>query len=636
MNKLHIGGFPNRKANLHRGFYRPSIGDTVIYDSDRYYQDPRVEVYEQLYNQNPKNFGTILNKIARDPHQGLSVKTLPFSYVVWSDLDGTHQIITRIEEIVITMVQGYKKNLTYYSKLNIGTKVIVSTGEHPNKSPSFYEGHRSYYSGKRKQFIDSLNRSVYIGTVTKAHKNNYYEVEYIYRKKLKKKKLPRHHLKIIDRLNSTQILEYEKISTIRNSLLGLISSKKKYSIGDTIMCYWKRRNNSKSTKNIQATILNIKKNKYLIWFDGDGIQQLLPKNYINKVIISSKNGYKNKHLYYCELAIGVKVICCTNVLINDLKNIFSKTDKDQYVGIITKKYKDNYYEVEYVNNKNKVIKQKLPRHQLKLFDRLSNNQISSYIKIPNIMRSLFFNVAPKTEKQCRETQWDDDDKCYMDPVMPDCITTQNGVMSPSENCYTKSTMLRLFNNGLTAKEPLTRVKFNYDQVKNLTSKSLVPPKSKKPLKRRFVNKIKKVKKVKRIKKVKKVSKITSIKGKSIKIGDLLKIFNTKTKNQLPKKTSRKISYRKALKVMRTLDKNIVIDNGKYFLQFKGVGKYFSDLVDKELKKKRATKKKGKTKSKKSKKKVTIKEKRERCKNRGLVYDSTTKRCRKSKRKRKRK
>ena len=36
-----------------------------------------------------------------------------------------------------------------------------------------------------------------------------------------------------------------------------------------------------------------------------------------------------------------------------------------------------------------------------------------------------------TDKKCRETQWEDDDKCYLDPVSYECINLKNGRMTPN-------------------------------------------------------------------------------------------------------------------------------------------------------------------------------------------------------------
>ena len=438
------------------------------------------------------------------------------------------------------------------------------------------------------------------------------------------------------------------------------TSKKKsdYNVSDMVKCSIPK-SHSDSGGEYTGTILKVIFSRvvsekhsfdiywYLIWIEDTGQIYLISEKRISKLVMNAHDGFWTYSIFYRKLGVGTKVIFCTDISLtncpdlslphpNMIKVFDLKNSQKQFIGYVTKVLKNNYYQVRYTNSK-KV--EKIPRHQLKIFHRLSDTQIKRYSKIKNIEKDLKkLDKYSLTYTKCRETQWEEDDKCYMDPIMPDCITFKNGFMTPSKYCYTEKTLKKLFENKTYIKDPFTRVRINYGQIKKISKKSLTPPKNmalfKKISKRRLNKKRSVTKKVKKIKK----NTVKADKNKKIQIsiGNLIKLFEAKTKNQLPKKTSRKISYRKALKVMRTLDKNIVIDNGKYFLQFKGVGKYFSDLVDKELKKKRATKKKGKTKSKKSKKKVTIKEKRERCKNRGLVYDSTTKRCRKSKRKRKRK
>ena len=81
------------------------------------------------------------------------------------------------------------------------------------------------------------------------------------------------------------------------------------------------------------------------------------------------------------------------------------------------------------------------------------------------------------------------------------------------------------------------------------------------------------------KKKKQIKRRAKRRKQTMKIKDLLKKFDILPGNQLPQKTSRLIAYRKALKILRKLDPNTTISNGKDLIQYKGIGPYFSTLVD---------------------------------------------------------
>ena len=108
---------------------------------------------------------------------------------------------------------------------------------------------------------------------------------------------------------------------------------------------------------------------------------------------------------------------------------------------------------------------------------MSNLELQRYMRKP-YLQDMFKNIKLKsTKKKCYQIDWNNEDNCYLDPIMYDCITKKNSKMTPSNRCYTDYTIDGLFNVGKEdskgiAIDPFTRQEFTYKELKKLLKKSL--------------------------------------------------------------------------------------------------------------------------------------------------------------------
>ena len=220
-------------------------------------------------------------------------------------------------------------------------------------------------------------------------------------------------------------------------------TKLDFNLGDTVQTYTYNTRLTKSKKKEKGIIVNMYTNKsYALVWTFNSFLIKVPKSFIIKIITKNTN---NRKRYYKKLNKNSPVIVLSYLHIlqfvkGDRYFRYKYIQNHNFMGKIIKKVDSNIYSVQYYDDNTKsMLTRNLFRYQIRSLQDITNSQKLKYkvLRHSNILKELEITTTlPKTDEKCRNSQWDLEEKCYLDPVMYDCVT-ENDYMSPSKNCYTK-------------------------------------------------------------------------------------------------------------------------------------------------------------------------------------------------------